>query len=828
MKPLLNTVLCICLFVAFWLPTSAFAQMSRIKNGVLLKRGEKKIMVEFINPSIVRVRYVPARDFKENNTDVCLPLQQITTKFWVKTTDKQIILKTSRLCLVIERNTCSIRYFDLAGHLLLAENGNQPRVAESVDLNKTIYNDTKAKVEKTANGDQLSANISDQTKVGEAWKIREQFTWQTGEALYGLGSHQEDYMNLRGTKQFLYEHNLKKSIPVLMSTKGYGLLFDAGCAMIFHDDAEGSYMEMEAVNQLDYYFMYGPEMDQVVHHFRTLTGKVELPPKYVFGYVQSKERYVNQHDIDSVLTRFRTSHIPIDIIVQDWLYWKSGLWGYKKFDTINYPDPRQMIEDVHKKNAHFMLSIWPNLAANEITEMGKSGFILGRNIYDVFNPAARAMYWNAYVGKQLYSKGVDAWWCDSSEPVEFDWNQASNSIATNPAARFEKNVAVMSDLLGQMNVNLFSLHHTMGVYQNQLREGNNNRVFILTRASYAGQQRYGTMVWNGDTKATWTDFQNWIPAGLNYMATGSPYWTIDAGAFFVKPHNTWFGKGDFINGPADSGYREFYVRNLQYAGWLPLFRSHGTDFAREPWQFGKPDETFYDAIIDQIKLRYRLLPYIYSTAASVTFNDYTMTRPLVFDFTQDSLVYNIKDEFMFGSSFLVCPVTHPMYFGPQNTALALPHSRSVYLPAKTKWIDFWTNKTFHGGQTIISDAPISHIPVFVKAGSIIPIGPDITYASERVDAPLELRIYAGHNGKLDYYEDDGISYDYKKNRYARTTIYWNDKRRVLTISNRRGNFEGMIKKQRFRLVYINPDDNANGKSVIKTILYNGSQQLIGF
>lgn len=818
------------MFIVFWLPTVAFAQATKLANGILLKTGKQRLIVEFINPSVARIRYVPGRDFKENNTDVCLPRQKSKIKCLITITDKGIVLKSAKLCIEVQRNSGSVRYSDLSGHLLLAENTDQPRISGSVYLNKTTYNDAGAKVEKTANGDQLSANIADQIKVGEAWKIRQQFTWQPGEALYGLGSHQEDYMNLRGTKQFLYEHNLKKSIPVLMSSKGYGLLFDAGCAMVFHDDAEGSYMEMEAVNQLDYYFMYGPEMDQIVHQFRTLTGKVELPPKYAFGYVQSKERYVNRHDIDSVLTRFRSSHIPIDIIVQDWLYWKDGLWGHKKFDTVKYPNPKQMIEDVHKKNAHFMLSIWPNLAGNEETEMSKSGFILGRNIYNAFDPAARAMYWNAYVGKELYSKGVDAWWCDSSEPVEFDWNQAANSIANDPVARFEKNVAVMSDLLGQMNVNLFSLHHTMGIYQNQRKSGNNNRVFILTRASYAGQQRYGTMVWNGDTKATWSDFKNWIPAGLNYMATGSPYWTIDAGAFFVKPHETWFGKGEFINGTADSGYREFYVRNLQFAGWLPLFRSHGTDFAREPWQFGKPGGVFYDAIINQINLRYQLLPYIYSTAASVTFEDYTMTRPLVFDFRQDSMVYNIKDEFMFGSSFLICPVTHPMYFGPQNTVLNQPHSRSVYLPAKTKWIDFWTNKTIEGGQTITSDAPISHIPVFVKAGSIIPVGPVITYAAEQVDAPIELRIYAGHNGKFDYYEDDGISYDYKKNRYARYAIYWNDKRQLLTIGERQGNFNELVKQRRFKLVYISPDysNHTNHKVVIKSILYNGQQQQISF
>lgn len=798
------------------------------KNGILLNAKGKKLSIQFIEPTIVRVRFVPGGNFKDNGTDVCIPRKNKILNIQIEQHPDHVVLRSDKLKLVVNTKNWNIQYFDISGKLLLAENPESPRIAEKVILGKNIFNDAGSRIEKTANGDQVTANITKTETVGTAWRIKQQFTWQSGEALYGLGSHQEDYMNLRGTMQYLYEHNLKKSMPVLMSTKGYGLLFDAGSAMIFHDDQAGSFIDMLAVNQLDYYFMFGPQFDQIVHHFRTLTGKVELPPRYMFGYIQSKERYTSQHDIDSVFYRFRSSHIPLDVIVQDWLYWKDGLWGYKKFDEKKYPDPAKMIENIHRQNGHFMMSIWPQLAANEEKEMGDKGFILGRKVYDAYNPAARQMYWNDYVGKNLFSKGVDAWWPDSSEPVEADWNRGANSIADKPDIRFEKNVKVMSELLGEQRVNTYSLHHTMGIYENQRRTTSKNRVVILTRASYPGQQRYGTMVWNGDTKATWADFKSWIPGGLNYMVTGSPYWTIDAGAFFVRNKAEWFSKGDFPKGPADSGYREFYVRNIQYAGWLPVFRSHGTDFAREPWQFGNPGEPYYDAIMQQINLRYRLLPYTYSVAAMVTNNDYTMTRSLLFDFKEDSKVDDIKDEFMFGSAFLVCPVTQPLYFMPGNQSLRdVLKSREVYLPGNVQWTDFWTGTKHAGGQTITADAPIDHIPVFVKSGSVVPLGPFAETAVEKLNAPWEVRIYPGADGQFLVYEDEGETYNYQKGQSSSFRLSWNEKKQQLTISDRKGSFDGMSIKRTLNLVVVKPGSGTGvAETEGKKVEYTGHRMVI--
>ena len=416
-----------------------FFTMKKAKNAVLLKRNTEQLKVEFLSADIVRLQYVPEGQLKNNETDICIPRNENNVSFTVVESKDKISLQSTQLKVIISKATGAISYMTAGGKKLLNENALVPRMSEKVELTKTVFNDSKNKVEKTANGDLIVTEISSQQLEGTAWKEKVQFEWQDGEALFGLGSQQEDYMNLRGTMQYLYQHNLKKSVPVLMSTNGYGLLFDAGSTMIFHDDSSGSFMQMNAVNELDYYFMYGPDFDQVVSHYRTLTGKVQVMPKYIFGYIQSKERYKNPQEMDSVLTRFRTEKIPIDVIVQDWNYWKPGLWGQKKFDENIYTDPAGMIKKIHKQNAHFMLSIWPSVSGNEFTEMVAKNYVLGRGIYDAYTPASRKMYWDAYVNKNLFSNGVDAWWCDASEPIDGDWNVKGNAIANNPQSRFEIN-----------------------------------------------------------------------------------------------------------------------------------------------------------------------------------------------------------------------------------------------------------------------------------------------------------------------------------------------------------------------------------------------------
>lgn len=813
-------------------PTQCYTAQ-RAGSGVVLQLQTQRLKVEFINPSAVRVQYVPQGELTDNGTIVCLPReggQEVAFRLSEKA--DRIVMKSSQLTVEIDRTTGALCYKDPRGTVLLSEDSRNPRHMEQIAIEQTVYDDSSNKVVKTANGDMVVSEVASSKQVGTAWKARQHFAWQDGEALYGLGSHQEDYMNLRGTAQYLYQHNLKATLPVLMSTNGYGLLFDAGSTMVFHDDAEGSFMQMDAVNEIDYYFMYGPEMDEVVAQYRQLTGQVGMMPRYLFGYVQSKERYTDQHAIDSVVTRFRKEQIPLDVIVQDWNYWNPKWWGHKKFRADTYPDPKAMIDGVHRQHAHFMLSIWPNANGNEGEEMGAKGFVLGRGIYDAYNPGARQMYWDEYINKNLFCHGVDAWWCDASEPIDGDWNAGANDIANNPKARYEKNTKELHALLGIMRSNTYSLNHSRGIYENQRLTTSSKRVVNLTRSTYAGQQRYGTIVWNGDTKATWQDFAQQIPSGLNYMATGSPYWTIDAGAFFVRNGKSWFWMGDFPRGTGDLGFREFYVRNLQFSQWLPLFRSHGTDCAREPWQFGKAGEPFYDAILEQINLRYRLLPYTYSVAGSMMLHQRTMSRPLVFDFRNDPNVYDIKDQLLFGPAIMACPVTKPMYYGPDSKELkGVSKTRPVYLPQGTSWTDFYTGRTYRGGRIITAQAPLNHIPVLVRAGSIIPMGPLQQYASEKPDAPWEIRIYPGADGTFTVYEDEGDNYNYEKGQYATYTLQWDDKARRLTIGARQGTFQGMTATRTLHIVVVGEGEgkgtgiNATTQADA-TVQYDGHEQRI--
>jgi alpha-D-xyloside xylohydrolase len=795
------------------------------QNGVSLTYEDRNLIISFINPGVVRLQYVPNGDIIGNETNICVPQEQGTVKLKTKISDENVSISSEKLNVRINRQSGAVSYYSANGELLLAENKDLPRIMESVVISKVVYNDDESHIEKTANGDMKVSAIASKKEIGTAWKARQQFIWQDGEALYGLGSHQEDYMNLRGTMQYLYQHNLKATVPVLMSTKGYGLLFDAGSVMQFHDDSEGSYMEMEAVNSIDYYFMYGPEFDNIVAEFRGLTGRVPMMPEYMLGYIQSKERYANPHDIDSVLTRFRESSIPIDVIVQDWNYWNPAWWGHKQFYAKTYPNPDKMIQGVHDKNAHYMLSIWPTANGDEAEVMDPLGFSLGRGIYDAYQAASRKVYWDEFVDKNLFSLGVDAWWCDGTEPIDGDWNQQSNSIAGDQYARYKKNTKELIDLLGALRANTFSLYHSQGLYENQRAETSEKRVVNLTRSSYAGQQRYSTIVWNGDTKATWDDFAKWIPAGLNFMVTGCPYWTIDAGAFFTSSRGQWFWKGAFQKGTADMGYREFYVRNLQFSQWLPIFRSHGCDTPREPWQFGNPGEPFYESVLSQIKLRYRLLPYNYSLMAMVTMDDYTMTRPLVFDFRNDSKVYDIKDQFMFGPAFMACPVTKPMYYEPNSVKLeGVEKKRQVYLPGDRDWYDFNSNMRYTPGQTIKADAPIDYIPVFVRAGSIVPTGPEKQYSWEPSEEPLVINVYAGADGRFTLYEDEGDNYNYENSAYSLIPLTWNEKKHELTIGKRSGSFKGMPNSRQFIIKYI--DGNSNNEDAIAKVDYSGKVVIV--
>lgn len=768
-----------------------------------------ELRVTFVAPDIARVQYSASAVTPEaNNTGVCVYTPE-KVKVKDQTRDGKRTLTTDALVVEIDLKNDALTFRDRkTGRVLLAEDPSNPRSSEPSVIEHMIYDDASAHTVKTANGDVTVKDVLSRDTLEVSTRYFCNFLFQPQESLYGLGSHMEDYLNLRGKKMYLTQHNLKVTVPVINSTNGYGLLFDAGCAMIFSDDqkradkpTKGSMM-LEAADQVDYYFIKGDNLDRLVSRYRWLTGRQPMFPRYAFGYVQSKERYVSSDDIIKTVKRYRDIHVPLDIIVQDWSYWPEG-WGYLKMDPKHYPDPKALADSVHALNAKLMVSIWPNpQACPQEKEFKEAGHMLEHSVYDAFNPEARDHYWQ-WVNREFFSRGFDAWWCDCSEPLDGDWNQAPEPVNGEPYGRkhherrYHLNKDILSETLGGTRSNLYSLYHAKGIYEHQRGESKNitnpdseKRVLNLTRSSYAGQQRYSTITWNGDVAASWETFRQQIPSGLNFMATGCPYWTIDVGAFFVKKGWRWFDQGEFPEGVKDENYRELYVRMLQWATFLPMMRSHGTDTPREIWNFGEPGTPHYDAIKSAIELRYRLLPYIYSLAGQTTLNDYTMARLLAFDFPDDTRVHDIKDQYMFGPALLVCPVVE------QKAS-----SRSVYLPKGADWIDFYSNTLYKGGQTINVTTSLDRIPLFVKAGSIIPMGEVVEYSGAQAGKPITLKVYPGADTSFDLYDDEGDNYNYEKGRYAIHHITWkNGKLKVKT----KGSYSNMPSRLPYSVEIVEP------------------------
>ena len=760
------------------------------------------LRISFITPSIVRVQWSNDGTLQENNTGACVYTNQ-SVRVEKTEKDDEIIFRSSELTIRYSKTSNGIIFEDKDDKILLNQIPNSLK-AEPAVQERIIYDEKSAHVEETANGKVTVKDIIRRDTIGRSTRYYVSFYSENEKAIYGLGSHMEDYLNLQGKTLYLTQHNLKAMVPMLCSTNGYGLLFDAGCAMKFTSDKASqtkgyqTTMQLEGAKTLDYYFIKGKRLDDVVAGYRYLTGNVSLMPRYLFGYTQSKERYVSSDDIINTLKEYRRRHVPIDMIVQDWNYWPQG-WGYMKMNPKFYPSPKALADSVHSLNAKLMVSIWPNPQwCPESEDFKKRGMMLEHDVYDVFNPEARKHYWS-YAKDEFYSQGFDAWWCDSSEPLDGDWNRIpSHSLKgenipygwDDQEYRWQLNKDVLSEALGVERSSLYSLYHSMGIYENQRAEPDNTkRVVNLTRSTFAGQQRYGTVVWNGDTHASWKSFRQQIPSGLNYMATGNPYWTVDVGSFFTKNDGRrWFYKGEFQEGVNDENYREYYVRMFQWGTFLPMLRSHGSDTPREIWRFGEPGTKYYDAILKMINLRYAHIPYLYSLAAKQSKDAYSMARLLAFDFPEDTTVLDLKDEYMFGD-FLVCPVTSPL---GESKGL-----RKVYLPKGSQWIDYWTGKTEEGGKWIDCKVDISTLPLFVKAGSIIPTTEVAEYAAAQIGKPITINIYPGADCDFTIYEDEGDNYNFEKGAFSTIPITWNDKKKTLTIGQRQGSFDGMLNTRTF-------------------------------
>jgi alpha-D-xyloside xylohydrolase len=551
----------------------------------------------------------------------------------------------------------------------------------------------------------------------------------------------------------------------------------------------------EVGDGVDYYLVYGPELDRVVAGYRRLTGAAPMMPRWAFGLWQSRQRYQTAQESLDVVDGFRSRGIPFDTIVQDWFYWRENAWGSHAFDPERFPDPDGWIRAIHDRHARLMISVWgkfyPGTANFEA--MRSRGFLYELNLkeglkdwvgpgypytfYDAFNPEARRLFWSQ-VERDLFRRGVDAWWMDATEP----------DLLPTPTLEGQRTHMHPTALgTGSRMLNAYSLVNSRGVYEGQRAAAPDQRVFILTRSGFAGQQRYAAATWSGDITSTWTAMRAQIPAGLGYSLSGMPYWTMDIGGFSVPPR---FAREEPSPEDAEE-WRELNARWFEFGTFVPLLRVHGEFPYREMWQLGGESHPAYQAELKFDRLRYRLLPYVYSLAGAVTHESGTMLRPLVMDFRSDPRAREVGDEFLFGPAFLVSPVT---------TYKA--RSRSVYLPPAAGWYDFWTGAAVAGGQTIDAPAPYDSMPLHVRAGSIVPFGPELQYTGEKPAEPITLVVYAGADGAFTLYEDDGTSYAYEKGAFARIPMRWSDATRTLTIERRQGTFPGMLTERRFDLVLV--------------------------
>jgi alpha-D-xyloside xylohydrolase len=786
-------------------PLSSLKQLS--KDSVVMNGEDGEVRVTAVSDGILRVTYTRAKQFRPDDSIMVLK-QTPTGVLESQDIGAAYNLSTKEIKVVVDKKTGGL-VFSHAGKVF----ANFPKV-ELAATDLTRYVPQEGKIVKT--GDGCSAKLF--------------FDFGGDEAIYGFGQHEEGYLNYRGKKQYIYQHNLKVAMPVFLSSAGYGVLFDTYAYSIFDDTQKPPFFWTEAVDEFDFYVIYGPDFDKVIAGVRRLTGRSTLFPKWTFGYIQSKERYRSQKELVQIVDEYRKRNIPLDCIVQDWRYWPRG-WGGKRFKPAAFPDMTEGIKQIHDRHVKFMISIWPLVkGCEDAKELSAAGCMLGMGNYNPFLEKARKLYWKqAHDG--LFVHGVDAWWCDCTEPVDTDWG-TKKFIPVD--VRAKNNTGRLRELIGNEYLNAFSLQHSKGIFENQLKTAPDMRVVNLTRSAYPGQQRYGAITWSGDTKADWDVIEKEIAEGLSFCASGDPKWTLDTGAFFVGSRTSFYfrkSKG-FDRGCNNPGYRELYTRWLQFSTFLPMLRSHGTSTPREVWRFGKPGEMFYDTLLKFIDFRYRMLPYIYSVAAAETFKDYTMMRLLAFDFRTDAKALNVKNEFMFGPAFLVAPVTTPFYYDPQGKQISSSEkSKTVYLPKCAGWYDFWTGKKYEGGRDVSVDAPISIVPLFVKAGSIVPLGPVEQYADEKKDAPWELRVYPGTDGEFTVYEDDGISTAYKKGERSSYTISWDDKNRILEFSAREGRFPGMCGKRSLGIVIVAPGhgvgDDVESKPD-KTVVYTGESMRVAF
>jgi alpha-D-xyloside xylohydrolase len=692
------------------------------------------------------------------------------------------------------------------------------RVKIDVQNGQIIFQDAPGKLLLSEKKDGYSFKPSNDTYPAQ-YIVKQAFDLKTDKAIYGLGQHQTGKMNQRNQRIELKQVNMETAIPYFYSTNGYGLLWDNTSSTVFEDNEGVTSFESEVGNCIDYYFLRSNSAGHGLALFRELTGQATMFPLWTYGYWQSKERYKSQAELIDVVKTYRALKVPLDGIVQDWQYWGADtLWNSTEFGNPDFPRPKEMVDSVHKLNAHLIISVWPSFGRSSkiFKEFEKNKMLYDiltgppnhARLYDAFNPKARKIYWD-HMNRNLFSLGIDGWWLDATEP-EQNTVRPTDDLNQTFAGSFKK------------VRNAYPIQSTGGVYNSQRKVTSDKRVFILTRSAFTGQQRFGTVVWSGDIDSKWHVLKEQIPCGLNMSVSGIPYWNSDIGGFHAHK--------DYPKGVADPNYKELYVRWIQFGAFTPMMRSHGSYTPREIYQFGKKGDWAYDAIEKVINLRYSLLPYIYSTAWNVTSKGSTFMRPLAMDFHGDANVYDNNATYMFGPSILVKPVTDSLYTSRSGSEdFSKVKQTQVYLPKGAVWYDFWQGDIITGGQQMDRDAPIDMVPLYVKGGAILPIGKAVQHTAEMDNNNLELRIYPGANGEFTLYEDENDNYNYEKGVYATITFKWDDVKQVLTINKRNGSYPGMLKSRTFKIVKVKKGvghNNINSALTTKTVNYSGAAMSI--
>lgn len=800
----ITVILCLLLISTGYMSAQ---QYTRSENGATVNVKGMDIKIEFYTPSIVRILKTPAGHTVDKKS-LSVIKEPEKTEISLTPSDNRLSLESKQIRVTVDRKTGTVTFYSKNGKKMFAEKRSSALFTDFNDAGNKTYS------------------------------VHQSFVLDKDEAIYGLGEQQQGKMVQRNITLHMIQGNTDDYIPFFVSVKGYGMFWDNYSPTEFTDTPDSTSFTSDVGNCIDYYFMSGGTADGVIANMRDLTGQVPMFPLWTFGYFQSKERYKSQDELVDVVKKYRELGVPFDGIIQDWQYWGNNyLWNAMEFLNSEYYNPQKMVNDVHKLHAHMLISIWNSFGpqTKQYKELDKIGALMdfktwplsgsdkwppmrdypsGVRVYDPYNPAARDIYWK-YLNKGIFSLGMDGWWLDSSEPDHMDFKPSDLDDKT---------------YLGSFRKvrNAFPLMTVGGIYQHQRAVTSAKRVFILTRSAFAGQQRYGANTWSGDVVASWDALRAQISAGLNFSLSDIPYWNSDIGGFFL-----WNFKKPLEN----ADYRELYARWIQFGAFCPMMRSHGTDAPREIYRFGKAGDPIYDAIDKFINLRYRLLPYIYTTAWNVTAHQSSMMRALMMDFPNDKQALDINDQYMFGRSLLVCPVTTPMYskivVTGRDTAkvgdFSTVKSEEVYLPKGTNWIDFWTGEKFNGGQTVQRETPIDIMPLFVKAGSILPIGPKVEYATEKNWDTLEIRIYPGADGTFSLYEDENDNYDYEKGMYSTIPFTWDDEKNVLIIGDRKGSFPGMIDDRTFNIVVVTQTNGDGMKAVKKfdtVVPYNGKKVVV--